>query len=196
VWNFKTPGIPDEMFEREENVPITKEEVRVVALCKARLNSDSIVIDVGCGSGSITIEAAMQVAPDGRVYAIDQDENAIKLTKRNMEKFKVSNIEVIHAKAQDAITKMPNADAIFVGGTAGDTYDIIKLAYNKLKSKGRIVIDTILIETIYHSLKAIEELKLVNVDVTQITVSKSKKVSTGTMMLARNPVIIIAAEKP
>jgi cobalt-precorrin-6B (C15)-methyltransferase len=196
VWNFKTPGIPDEMFEREENVPITKEEVRVVALCKARLNSDSIVIDVGCGSGSITIEAAMQVAPDGRVYAIDQDENAIKLTKRNMEKFKVSNIEVIHAKAQDAITKMPNADAIFVGGTAGDTYDIIKLAYNKLKSKGRIVIDTILIETTYHSLKAIEELKLVNVDVTQITVSKSKKVSTGTMMLARNPVIIIAAEKP
>jgi cobalt-precorrin-6B (C15)-methyltransferase len=196
LWNFKTPGIPDEMFEREENVPITKEEVRVVALCKARLNSDSIVIDVGCGSGSITIEAAMQVAPDGRVYAIDQDENAIKLTKRNMEKFKVSNIEIIHAKAQDAITKMPDADAIFVGGTAGDTYDIIKLAYNKLKSKGRIVIDTILIETIYHSLKAIEELKLVNVDVTQITVSKSKKVSTGTMMLARNPVIIIAAEKP
>jgi cobalt-precorrin-6B (C15)-methyltransferase len=196
VWNFKTPGIPDEMFEREENVPITKEEVRVVALCKARLNNDSIVIDVGCGSGSITIEAAMQVAPDGRVYAIDQDENAIKLTKRNMEKFKVSNIEIIHAKAQDAITKMPDADAIFVGGTAGDTYDIIKLAYNKLKSKGRIVIDTILIETMYHSLKAIEELKLINVDVTQITVSKSKKVSTGTMMLARNPVIIIAAEKP
>lgn len=196
MWNFKTPGIPDEMFEREENVPITKEEVRVVALSKARLNNDSIVIDVGCGSGSIAIEAAMQVAPDGRVYAIDQDENAIKLTKRNMEKFKVSNIEIIHAKAQDAIAKMPNADAIFVGGTAGDTYDIIKLAYNKLKSKGRIVIDTILIETMYHSLKAIEELKLVNVDVTQITVSKSKKVSTGTMMLARNPVIIIAAEKP
>jgi len=184
------------MFEREENVPITKEEIRVVALCKARLNSGSIVIDVGCGSGSIAIEAAMRVAPDGRVYAIDQDENAIKLTKRNMEKFKVSNIEIIHAKAQDAITKMPNADTIFVGGTAGNTDDIIKLAYNKLKSKGRIVIDTILIETMYHSLKAVEELKLINVDVTQITVSKSKKVSTGTMMLARNPVVIIAAEKP
>lgn len=196
MWKFKTPGIPDEMFEREENVPITKEEVRVVALSKARLNNGSTVIDVGCGSGSITIEAAMQVAPDGKVYAIDHDENAIKLTLKNAEKFNVSNIEVIHSKAQDAISKLPESDAIFVGGTAGDTYDIIKLACNKLKSKGRIVIDTILIETMYSSLKATDELKLVNVDVTQITVAKSRKVSTGTMMLARNPVIIIAAEKP
>lgn len=196
MWNFKTPGIPDELFEREENVPITKEEVRVIALSKARLNSGSTVIDVGCGSGSITVEAAMQVAPNGKVYAIDQDENAIKLTKENAAKFNISNIEIIHSKAQEAIGKMPDADAIFVGGTGGDTYDIIKLAYNKLKSKGRIVIDTILIETMYHTLEALDELKLVNVDVTQITIAKSRKVSTGTMMLARNPVIIIAAEKP
>lgn len=196
MWNFKTPGIPDELFEREENVPITKEEVRVIALCKARLNSGSTVIDVGCGSGSITVEAAMQVAPNGKVYAIDQDENAIKLTKENAAKFNISNIEIIHSKAQEAIGKMPDADAIFVGGTGGDTYDIIKLAYNKLKSKGRIVIDTILIETMYHTLEALDELKFVNVDVTQITIAKSRKVSTGTMMLARNPVIIIAAEKP
>jgi cobalt-precorrin-6B (C15)-methyltransferase len=196
LWNFKTPGIPDEMFEREENVPITKEEVRVIALSKGRLNSGSTVIDIGCGSGSITIEAAMQVSPNGKVYAIDQDENAIKLTQKNIAKFNVSNIEIIHSKAQEAIGKMPNADAIFVGGTGGDTYDIIKLACNKLNSKGRIVIDTILIETMYQSLKAVDELKLMNVDVTQITVAKSRKVSTGTMMLARNPVIIIAAEKP
>jgi cobalt-precorrin-6B (C15)-methyltransferase len=196
LWSFKTPGIPDEMFEREENIPITKEEVRVIALSKARLNNGSTVIDVGCGSGSITVEAAMQVVPNGKVYAIDQDENAIKLTRRNLTKFNVSNVEVIHSKAQEALGKVPIADAVFVGGTGGDTYDIIKLAYNKLKSKGRIVIDTILIETMYHSLKAADELKLVNVDVTQVTVAKSRKVSIGTMMLARNPVIIIAAEKP
>jgi len=196
LWNYRTPGIPDEMFERSEQVPITKEEVRVVALSKARLKDGNIVLDIGCGSGSITIEAAMQVAPNGKVYAIDHDENAIKLTKENAMKFSVTNIEVIHSKAQDAISKLPTADAILIGGTGGDTYDIIKLAYNKLKSKGRIVIDTILIETMYHSLKAVEELELENVDVTQITIAKSRKVSTGTMMLARNPVIIISAQKP
>ncbi|MFQ5969143.1 MAG: precorrin-6Y C5,15-methyltransferase (decarboxylating) subunit CbiT [Nitrososphaerales archaeon] len=195
MWNYRTPGIPDEMFERNERVPITKEEVRVIALSKARLNSGHTVIDVGCGSGSITVEAAMQIAPNGNMYAIDQDEEAIKLTKENVSKFNVTNIEIIHSKAQDAIGRLPNADAIFIGGTAGDTYDIIKLVYNKLKSKGRVVIDTILIETMYHSLKAVDELNLENVDVTQITVSKSRKVSTGTMMLARNPVVIISAEK-
>jgi len=196
LWNYRTPGIPDEMFERDEQVPITKEEVRVVALSKARLKDGNTVLDIGCGSGSITVEAAMQVAPNGKVYAIDQDENAIKLTKENAKKFNVTNIEVIHSKAQDAISKLPTADAILIGGTGGDTYDIIKLAYNKLKSKGRIVIDTILIETMYSSLKAVEELRLEDVDVTQITVAKGRKVSTGTMMLARNPVIIISAQKP
>ena len=195
MWNYRTPGIPDEMFERVEEVPITKEEVRVVALSKARLKDGNTVIDIGCGSGSITVEAAMQVVPNGKVYAIDQDENAIKLTKENAKKFNVTNIEVIHSKAQDAMSRLPAADAIFIGGTGGDTYDIIKLAYNKLKSKGRIVIDTILIETMYHSLKAIEELELENVDVTQLTIAKSRKVSTGTMMLARNPVIIISAQR-
>lgn len=184
------------MFEREENVPITKEEVRVIVLSKARLNGNSTVIDVGCGSGSITVEAARQVAPDGKVYAIDQDENAIKLTQKNAIKFNISNIQIIHSKAQEVIGTIPNVDAIFVGGTGGDTYEIINLVYNKLKSKGRIVISTILIETMYHSLKAINELQLMNVDVTQITIAKSRKVSTGTMMLARNPVIIISAEKP
>jgi len=196
LWNYRTPGIPDEMFERIESVPITKEEVRVIALSKARLKDGNIVMDIGCGSGSITIEAALQVGSNGKVYAIDQDENAIKLTKENARKFNVTNIEVIHAKAQDSISKLPVADAIFIGGTGGDTQDIIKLAYNKLKSNGRIVIDTILIETMYHSLKAIDELRLENVDVTQLTIAKSRRVSTGTMMLARNPVIIISAQKP
>lgn len=184
------------MFERIELVPITKEEVRVVALSKARLKDGDTVIDIGCGSGSITVEAAMQVAPNGKVYAVDQDENAIKLTKANAKKFNVTNIEVIHSKAQDAISNLPAADAIFIGGTGGDTHDIIKLAYNKLKSNGRFVIDTILIETMYHSLRVMDELRLENVDVTQITIAKSRKVSTGTMMLARNPVIIISAQKP
>lgn len=183
------------MFERIEPVPITKEEVRVVALSKARLKDGDIVIDIGCGSGSITVEAALQVAPNGKVYAIDQDADAVKLTEQNSKKFNVTNLATIHERAQDTLGKLPDADAIFIGGTGGDTYEIVKLAYGKLKNGGRVVIDTILIETMYGSLKAVEELNMKNVDVTQITIAKSRKVSTGTMMLARNPVIIIAAEK-
>ncbi|MFQ5920591.1 MAG: precorrin-6Y C5,15-methyltransferase (decarboxylating) subunit CbiT [Nitrososphaerales archaeon] len=196
MWSYRTPGIPDEIFERNERVPITKEEVRVVSLSKARLREGGTVLDIGCGSGSITVEAAMQVGSAGKVYAIDQDEEAVNLTEVNAKKFGVSNIEIIHSKAQDAMARLPPADAIFIGGTGGDTYEIIKLGSQKLKKKGRIVIDTILIETMYHSLKAVEELALEDIDVTQVTVAKSRKVSTGSMMLARNPVLIISAQKP
>ena len=195
MWNYKTPGIPDEYFERTENVPITKEEVRTIQISKARLKPGQIVYDVGCGSGSISIEAAFQIESSGKVLAIDYDENAIKLTKKNIEKFSLSNISVIFGNAKEKITELEEADAIFVGGTGGDTKDIIELSQNKLKSGGRIVIGTILIETLYSVLQILDKLEFESVDITQVTVAKSRKTSTGTMMLARNPVTIISATK-
>lgn len=194
MWNYKTPGIPDELFERLENVPITKEEVRVVQISKARLCPGYTVYDIGCGSGSISIEAAIQVE-SGKVIAIDYDPSAIELTKRNIEKFGLTNISVILGNAKDKISELDQADAIFIGGTGGDTEDIVKMCQDKLKSGGRIVIGVILIETLYSVLQIIEKLKFNSVDLTQITISKSRKTSTGTMMLARNPVTVISATK-
>ena len=195
MWNYKTPGIPDECFERTENVPITKEEVRTLQISKARLKPGQIVYDVGCGSGSISIEAAFQVESSGKVLAIDYDEKAIKLTKKNIEKFNLSNISVIFGNAKEKITELEEADAIFVGGTGGDTKEIVELSQNKLKSGGRIVIGTILIETLYSILQILDKLEFESVDITQVTIAKSRKTSTGTMMLARNPVTIISATK-
>ena len=86
MWKFKTPGIPDEYFERVEKVPITKEEVRVIQISKARLKPGQIVYDIGCGSGSISVEAAFQIESSGKVLAVDYDENAIELTKKICEK--------------------------------------------------------------------------------------------------------------
>lgn len=194
MWNYKTPGIPDELFERSENVPITKEEVRVVQISKARLCPGYTVYDIGCGSGSISIEAAIQVE-SGKVISIDYDPSAIELTKRNVEKFGLTNISVILGNAKEKISELEQADAIFIGGTGGDTEDIVKMCQDKLKSGGRIVIGVILIETLYSVLQIIEKLKFNSVDLTQITISKSRKTSTGTMMLARNPVTVISATK-
>jgi cobalt-precorrin-6B (C15)-methyltransferase len=195
MWNFKTPGIPDELFERTEKVPITKEEVRVIQISKARLRPGQLVYDVGCGSGSISVEAAIQVESSGKVLAIDYDENAIKLTKKNVEKFGLSNVSLIHGNAKEKIATLEPADAIFVGGTGKDTAEIVELCQDKLKSGGRIVIGTILIETLYTVLQILDKLQFNSVDITQVTISKSRKTSTGTMMLARNPVTIISATK-
>ena len=195
MWKHSTPGIPDELFERVEEVPITKEEVRAVQISKGRLSPGQIVYDVGCGSGSVSVEAALQVQKSGKVFAIDLDPNAIELTKKNLAKFQISNVTVILGNAKEKISELPMADAIFIGGTGGDTADIVKLCESKLKQGGRIIIGTILIETLFAVLNVVEKLKFSSIDITQITISKSRKTSTGTMMLARNPVTIISATK-
>ena len=195
MWNFKTPGIPDEFFERAEKVPITKEEVRVIQISKARLRPGQLVYDIGCGSGSISVEAAIQIEETGRVLAIDYNENAIKLTEKNLEKFGIANVRPIFGNAKDEIPKLESADAIFIGGTGGDTAEIVEMCQNKLNQGGRIVIGTILVETLYAVLQVLDKLDFVETDITQVTISKSKKTSTGTMMLAKNPVTIISATR-
>ncbi len=195
MWNYKTPGIPDEHFERAEKVPITKEEVRTIQLSKARLKPGQTVYDIGCGSGSISVEAGIQIESSGKVLAIDYDENAVELTKKNLKKFNLSNVSVLFGNAKEKISDLEMADVIFIGGTGGDTSDIVKLSENKLKTGGRIVIGIILIETLYSVLQILDTLKFDSVDITQVTISKSRKTTTGTMMLARNPVTIISATK-
>ena len=195
MWNYKTPGIPDDFFERTEKVPITKEEVRTIQISKARLTPGQTVFDIGCGSGSISIEAAIQVENSGKVIAVDYDSNAIELTKKNIKKFEVSNVSVILGNAKEKILELGTADVIFIGGTGGDTKEIVELCQDKLKSGGRIVIGTILIETLYSVLNILDKLQFDSIDITQVTISKSKKTTKGTMMLARNPVTIISATK-
>ena len=193
VWDYCTPGIPDELFERTDEVPITKEDIRAIAISKLRLREGHSAIDVGCGSGSITVELCLQTK--GKVYAIDFDQKAVELTKKNLQKFGVKAEEVILGKAQDVLPKLLDVDAVMVGGTWGDTKQVIELSVGRLKKGGRIVIDTIVIETLYQALTTVNKLELKEIDITQITISKARKVTTGTMMLARNPVMIISATK-
>jgi cobalt-precorrin-6B (C15)-methyltransferase len=195
MWKSKTPGIPDEEFERAESVPITKEEIRAIQISKGRLSAGQTVLDIGCGSGSVTIEAAIQVEESGKVIGVDIDPNAIELTEKNLKKFGITNYTLIEGNAIEKISDLPQADTIFIGGTGGDTKDIVELCQEKIKSGGRIVIGVILIETLYSVLQTIEKLDFESIDITQITIGKSRKTKTGTMMLARNPVTVISATK-
>ncbi len=194
LWDYKTAGIPDEFFERMDNVPITKEEIRSIIISKLRLKEGHISIDAGCGSGSISIELAIQTK--ATVYAIDIDKNAIDLTNQNIKKFGLENeIRVIEGLVQDILPKLPNVDSVVIGGTTGNTEKIIRFAIDRLKPGGRLVVTSILFETIYKTLKTLEDCKLFEIDMTQITVAKSKKTTSGTMMISRNPVIIFSAKK-
>lgn len=193
LWDYRTPGIPDELFDRVEDVPITKEDVRALVISKLRLKENSSVIDVGCGSGSITVEMCLQTKGN-KIYAIDFDEKAVELTRKNLLKFNVK-AEVIFSKAQDILPLLPQVDAILIGGTSGEVEKIVNLGVDRLNKGGRIVIDTVLIETMYRALTTINQANLEEVDVTQAIIAKARKVATGTMMSARNPIIIISATK-
>jgi cobalt-precorrin-6B (C15)-methyltransferase len=196
-WVYKTPGIPDEMFNQNDEVPgPTKEETRVITICKARLCEGSVVIDVGCGTGGLTVEAALQVAPKGKVYAIDEDEAAIKLTKSNVEKFGVQNtVSVTRGKAPDALLSMPNADAVFIGGGGVSLRAIVQTAHYKLKPNGRVVVNAILLETATTAINELKTLGYTDIDITHISVAKGKQINSGTMMMARNPITIVSATK-
>jgi cobalt-precorrin-6B (C15)-methyltransferase len=192
----RTLGIPDAEFVQSDKVPgPTKEEIRVVTVSKARLSEGYYVVDVGCGTGGLTVEAALQVTQKGKVFAIDDDEEAVKLTKSNVAKFQVQNIvEVILGNAPEALSDLPEVDAVIIGGTAS-LREVIQVAYKKLKKNGRIVVNAILLET---AVKALDEMKksgFKDLDVAQLFVAKGREVPSGTMMLARNPITVISATK-
>jgi cobalt-precorrin-6B (C15)-methyltransferase len=196
MWTCKTPGIPDEMFAQNDDVPgPTKEEIRVLTISKARLSIGSVVVDVGCGTGGLTVEAALQVTPKGKVFAIDNDESAIELTKTNIARFAAQNtVQVIRGKAPEALSNLPEVDAVLIGGSRS-LREVIRASYQKLKRNGRMVVNAILLETACTALDEIKQLGFKEVDVITVFVAKGKKVRSGTMMLARNPITIISATK-
>jgi cobalt-precorrin-6B (C15)-methyltransferase len=193
-WDYRTPGIPDELFETNQEVPITKEEIRAIAVSKLRLKEGFAAIDIGCGSGSITVELCLQTRSD-KIYAIDFNQKAIDLTNKNLNKFGVK-ASTIMARAEDVLPTLPKVQAIMIGGSWGNIHQILNLAIDKLASGGRIVIDTILIETIFKAHDSLKNSGLCSIDITQATISKGRQVTTGTMMVARNPVTILSATKP
>ncbi len=176
------------MFHRLPKVPITKEEIRAIQISKARLRQGDTVYDIGCGSGSISVEAALQVGPAGNTIAVDMDDNAVRLTKTNMDHFGV-DLNIIHGEATSVIPSLPLANAAFIGGTGGRTADILRMCCDKVSPGGRIIVGTILVETLYAVLEVTKD--MTDTDITQVTVLKSRRTETGTMMLARNPVTIV-----
>ncbi len=196
-WAYKTPGIPDEAFIQSEAVPgPTKEEIRVVTIAKARLSEGDIVVDVGCGTGGLTVEAALQVGSKGKVYAIDEDPEAIKLTSSNCEKFGVkSSVTILSGKAPQALITVPDADVVLVGGGGASLRAILQIASSKLRPNGRIVINAILLETATAAITELQALGYRDIDIANISVAKGKQINSGTMMLARNPITVVSATK-
>ncbi len=192
-WDFSVPGIPDELFIRGK-VPMTKEEVRALTLSKLRLTSHSNILDVGAGTGSISVECAL-LAAHGKIYAIEKNPAAVELICENCKRFGVTNIKIIAGEAPAAIKKIPLVERAVIGGSGGNLKDILIAVNDILKPGGRIVLNGILLETVTMGLQFLKEQKYMQIDVITVSIAKGKELGERTALLALNPVFIISASK-
>lgn len=184
-----THGMPDEVFLRAK-VPMTKSEIRSISLSRLCLTKDAIVYDVGAGTGSISIEAALQ-AEDGYVYAIEKKEEAVELMKENKKKFAADNLEIVEGLAPEALEDLPAPTHVFVGGSSGNLKTILELVLKK-NEKARIVINCIALETVAEALDCLKTLPVTDVDIAAVSVAKSKEIGKYHMMMGQNPVYVIS----
>lgn len=185
-------GIPDEQFIRGK-VPMTKEEIRVITLSKLQLQEDSVVLDVGAGTGSISIECAL-IARLGKVYAVEVVDEGIELIKKNMKKFSVENIIPIQGMAPAAFEELQKVDRMIIGGSRGNIAEILHWAEKNLSDEGIIVANFITIENLYLFIDELKQKKY-QYDIAQVTIAKSKVVKDITMMQGHNPVFIVKGWK-
>lgn len=184
-----THGIWDEAFLRDK-VPMTKSEVRSISLSKLQLKEDSVIYDVGAGTGSVSVEMALQ-SWNGVVYAIEKKKEAVQLIGENKKKFAVPNLKVIEGLAPEALEELPAPTHAFIGGSSGNLKQIMELILGKNPS-ARIVINAIALETVAEALNCLKELPVKETDIAAVSVGKSKEVGHYHMMMGQNPVYIIS----
>ena len=180
-------SIPDEEFTRGD-APMTKSEVRALSVAKLKICDDSVIYDVGAGTGSVSIEMAL-CAVNGMVYAIEKEEAAADLIEVNKVKFKTPNLQVIRGLAPEAMADLPKPTHAFIGGSSGNLKDIIACLLDK-NPDIRIVINSVTIETLEETTQVIKEFNLVEEEITCINVSKARKLGKYHLMTAQNPVYI------
>ena len=187
-------GIDDAEFIRGE-VPMTKQEIRVLTLAKARIEENDIVWDIGAGTGSISVEAARQ-ADKGKVCAIERNDDGVALIRRNAEKFGIENIDTVSGEAPDALENLPAPDVVIIGGSGKRLETILDLISSKLKKGGRIVLNCITVQTLASCLSYMREHKKeYEYEAIQVQVNRLQTVGPYEMAKALNPIYIVTCVK-
>ena len=180
----------DEWFIRGE-IPMTKSEVRAVSVSRLELQTNSIVYDIGAGTGSVSVEAALKV-PEGHVYAFEQKEEGCALIRANAEKAGLTNLTVVPGKAPESLAGYPAPDRVFLGGSSGNMEEILDLV-TELNPAVQLVINVIALESLNQAMAWFQK-KGWEPEVVCMQVSRAAKRGPYHMMQAQNPIYILAAQ--
>ena len=192
-------GLPDEAFERNlgidgaKAVPMTKSEVRAVSVSKLRLTEDAVVYDIGAGTGSVSVELALN-CPKGRVYAIECRDDAAELIDKNRRRFRLRNLDVIRGAAPEAMEALPAPTHAFIGGSGGDMARIVKCLLDK-NPRVRIVVNAIALESVGEITDILTRFGLDDAEIVQMSLARSRRAGRYHLMTGLNPITIAAMQR-
>ena len=172
---------------------MTKQEVRWLVLAMLQITPGMTLLDMGCGTGSVTVEMA-RMNSAGQVYALEQKPEAVALTKENLKQFGLSNVTVLAGRGETLLEELPELDRVFIGGAGGALEEILYRLPQKMKPKGRIVITAVTLETVALATRLLKQEPYANVTIQQTGITRYVQRAGYTMAQAENPVTIISAE--
>jgi precorrin-6Y C5,15-methyltransferase (decarboxylating) CbiT subunit len=194
LWPYVTPGIPDELFDRLPGIPLSKREVRLLILSSLRLRSDSIIWDIGSGTGTIPVEVGL-LCPHSRIFAIERDEEVASLIRRNCDRFGVKNVEVIEGSAPDCLSDLPQSPhrVCIEGGRPMKL--ILQAVWQRLQPQGRIVATASSLEGLYAISESFAALQVRNIEVVQSAINRLETRGTQQRLAAVDPMFVLSGEK-
>jgi len=193
-WQYKTPGIPDELFARLPGIPLSKKEVRLLILSALRLKENSVVWDIGAGTGTIPIEIAL-LCPKNQVIAIERDNEVANLIKKNCQLFQVDNVEIFEGIAPDCLAKInAKPDRICIEG-GKSIKDILIKVWEYLPIEGRVVAIASNLESLYQISEGLSQLQARNVEVVQSSINRLETRGISQVFAAIAPIFILSGEK-
>ena len=183
------PGLPDTAFARGD-APMTKEEVRQLVISKLLLKPESVLWDVGAGTGSVTVEGAFAAAW-GRVYAIECDADALAVLKDNKTRFRLSNVHIVEGRAPQALEGLERPDCVFIGGSRGELASIVQAA-RAANPQVRIVATAITLETLAQLLACLRDQGVDGAQIVQVSISRAHAAGGYHLMKGENPIYIVS----
>ncbi len=188
-------GLEDAAFlqRKPDKGLITKREVRAVSLARMQLHRNSIVWDIGAGSGAVGLEAA-RLCSGGHVYAVEKNIDDAAIASQNRQRMGASNYTLINDKAPSGMEAWPDPDAIFIGGSGGELDELIKLGLQRLKPDGWLIMNFVTFENLNVALSTLGALGAIW-DVTQLQASRSQPILHMRRLQAENPVWIVSAQR-
>ena len=187
-------GIDDEKFLRQDKVPMTKRETRILTLVLAKVNHAEIIVDIGAGTGSLSIEAAL-FSPDSNIFAIEKNPDTVELLKQNVKKFSADNVTILNEEASKALKNFSTIDVAIIGGSNGYLEKILDAVDEKLKIGGHIAANFISIQNLSMCLDWLSRHENYKYDAIQAQINRLKKFGRYDIAQANNPVYILIAEK-